>query len=200
MPKIISYTPPWLSRPAPGSQLFASSQGTLSSPQRQTRGSGNGSIKNANGNNRQYLGPKRTIARRGTEIFVAVDNELRWSDLCMLKDSYDDAERTGKHKGRHREANDEKGDGSGVKSYDSYRVCRSTAQVPNHIADSFGRSYNSLPRNRSGNSLCLRMETYWPSSPLILSMLPFYPILHSSVTHTATSNSARKWWRRRPMS
>lgn len=130
MPKIISYTPPWLSRPEPGSQLFASSQGILSSPHREARGSGNGSNKNANGTNRQYLGPKRKIARRGTEIVVAVDNEIRWSDLCMLKDNYDDAERTRKHKGRRRETDNETGrDNVEGKSYDSYRVCCSMAQL-----------------------------------------------------------------------
>ena len=130
MPKIISYTPPWLSRPEPGSQLFASSHGTLSSPHREPRGSGNASNKNANGTGRQYLGPTRTIARRGTEVFVAVDNEIRWSDLTMLKDNYDDAEQTRKQTGRRREAEkEEDGDNSEAKRYDSYRVCRSTAQL-----------------------------------------------------------------------
>lgn len=36
------------------------------------------------------MGHRRTIARRGTEIFVVVDNEIRWSDLCMLKDVWDE--------------------------------------------------------------------------------------------------------------
>lgn len=30
--------------------------------------------------------PSRLIARRGTQIFVAVDNEVRWTDLMLLKD------------------------------------------------------------------------------------------------------------------
>lgn len=33
-------------------------------------------------------GPKKLLACRGTEIFVAVDNQIRWSDLCMLKDDW----------------------------------------------------------------------------------------------------------------
>ena len=87
MPKVISYTPPWLSRPEPGSDVFSSSKGTLSSPhQDRTR-----SWHRSNGDvYRQHPGPNRTIAHRGTEIFVAVDNEIRWSDLCMLKDEYDE--------------------------------------------------------------------------------------------------------------
>ncbi len=37
-------------------------------------------------------GHRRTIARRGTEIFVVVDNEIRWSDLCMLKDVWEEGQ------------------------------------------------------------------------------------------------------------
>ena len=195
MPKIISYTPPWLSRPEPGAQLFASSRGTLSSPHREPRGSGNASNKNATGISRQYLGPTRTIARRGTEIFVAVDNEIRWSDLCMLKDNYDDAERTRKQKGRRQEVdNEEDGDNGELKSHASYRVCHSTAQVSNLLTDSFGRSYNSLYRSKYGNSLSLRVGTSLLSSPLILSTLPFCLVLRISVRVTITiSKSTRKW-------
>lgn len=35
---------------------------------------------------------RRIIARRGTEIFVVVDNEIRWSDLCLLKDDWEEAQ------------------------------------------------------------------------------------------------------------
>ncbi|KAL8751922.1 MAG: hypothetical protein Q9184_005899, partial [Pyrenodesmia sp. 2 TL-2023] len=35
--------------------------------------------------NGDYQGPQRTIACRNTEVFVVVDNEIRWSDLSMLK-------------------------------------------------------------------------------------------------------------------
>lgn len=31
-------------------------------------------------------GPLRTIACRGTQIFVAMGKEIRWSDLVLLKD------------------------------------------------------------------------------------------------------------------
>lgn len=89
MPKIISYTPPWLSRPEPGFHIFDGPQSTLSSPHRERRGSGH--LSNAN-IERPYLGAKKTIARRGTEVFVAADNKIRWADLCMLKDDYTEKE------------------------------------------------------------------------------------------------------------
>lgn len=75
MPKVISYTPPWLSRPSPGASLFSSSApkdpGSLRSP----KGAG-------------YLGPSRTLARRGNEVFTVVDNQIRWSSLTRLKDEW----------------------------------------------------------------------------------------------------------------
>lgn len=76
MPKILSYTPPWLSRPSPGFNLFSTNSGWISSA--------------------TYRGPRRIIARRGTEIFVVVDNQIRWSDLCMLKDEWDEQQKEGK--------------------------------------------------------------------------------------------------------
>src|SRR5438045_5155918 len=36
---------------------------------------------------RPISGPRRTIAHRGTEIFVAVGKEIRWADLARLKDA-----------------------------------------------------------------------------------------------------------------
>ncbi|KAL8692910.1 MAG: hypothetical protein Q9218_002168 [Villophora microphyllina] len=85
MPRVLSYTPPWLSRPSPGFDLFASTK-NLSSPNtpRSSRTQANG-IKRGE----EYLGPQRTIARRGTEVFVVVDNQIRWSDLSLLKDDFE---------------------------------------------------------------------------------------------------------------
>lgn len=75
MPKVISYTPPWLSRPSPGASLFSSSApkdpGSLRSPK-----------------GADYLGPSRTLARRGNEVFTVVDNQIRWSSLTRLKDEW----------------------------------------------------------------------------------------------------------------
>lgn len=66
MPRILSYTPDWLSRPKPAFNLFQSKK-----PESQQR----------------FEGARRTIAKRGTEVFVAVGKELRWSDLDILRDA-----------------------------------------------------------------------------------------------------------------
>lgn len=34
-------------------------------------------------------GPRRTIARRGTEVFIAVGKEIRWADLVYLKEAWE---------------------------------------------------------------------------------------------------------------
>ncbi|KAL5335927.1 hypothetical protein BJX70DRAFT_304992 [Aspergillus crustosus] len=81
MPKVISYTPPWLSRPSPGASLFSSSAskepGSLKSTKRV-----------------DYVGPSRTLARRGTEVFTVVDNQIRWSSLTRLKDDWQQRQRS----------------------------------------------------------------------------------------------------------
>lgn len=71
MPKVLSYTPDWLLRPAAGFKLFQSTQPD---------------------SKQQNEGSRRTVAHRGTEVFVAVGKELRWSDLNLLRD----AERDGR--------------------------------------------------------------------------------------------------------
>ena len=83
MPKIISYTPSWLSRPSPGFQVFNTAQSPSAVQSEQ---------KSFPGDN--YYGPTRTIARRGTEIFLAVGKKLRWADLTLLKDGYEEQLRT----------------------------------------------------------------------------------------------------------
>ncbi|MCJ1468524.1 hypothetical protein MMC07_007153 [Pseudocyphellaria aurata] len=84
MPKIISYTPSWLSRPSPGFHLFSSAKNPADNKKSSERLS-NQSI-NGSKPKKTHIGHVKTIARRGTEIFVAVDNEIRWSDLCMLRE------------------------------------------------------------------------------------------------------------------
>jgi nucleoporin NUP82 len=71
MPKVLSRTPEWLSHGAPGHSLFAAN------PQR----------KQLNGTRKVAPSlPFKTIVHRGTEVFVAVDNEIRWSDLVFLQE------------------------------------------------------------------------------------------------------------------
>lgn len=77
MPKVKHYSAAWLSKNAPGNQLFEPSADSLrskalSSPSKK----------------KQTPGPRRTIARRGTEVFVAVGKEIRWGDLVYLKEEW----------------------------------------------------------------------------------------------------------------
>lgn len=79
MPKVKHYSAAWLSNNAPGHQLFEASQDTLRSRAMSPAYSAK---------KKQPIGPKRTIARRGTEVFVAVGKEIRWADLAYLKDDW----------------------------------------------------------------------------------------------------------------
>jgi len=81
MPKVLSYTPSWLSRPSPGFDVFTT----------KNEAHPNGSFKPSKpSKHADFNTPSKTIAYRGTEIFVAIDNEIRWSDLAWLKELEDD--------------------------------------------------------------------------------------------------------------
>ena len=71
MPRVLSYTPSWLSRPSPGFDVFSTKNEAAAI---ETRSSN------------ELTGALKTIARRGTEVFVASGKEIRWTDLVMLKD------------------------------------------------------------------------------------------------------------------
>ncbi|OTB20503.1 hypothetical protein K445DRAFT_52135 [Daldinia sp. EC12] len=78
MPKIKSYTPAWLSAPSPGYDLFVPNANETLDPS-------------------AYIskvvskdGPRRTIACRGTEVFIAVGKEIRWADLLYLKERWEE--------------------------------------------------------------------------------------------------------------
>ncbi len=115
MPKIISYTPAWLSRPSSGFQVFANSRGV--------EGQGSKAQQNGRATGEGYEGPRRTIATRGIEIFVVVDNEIRWSELCMLKDDWEEQQKSQ----TDQNGNGERGGSPEVKqdppSGHKYRVC-----------------------------------------------------------------------------
>lgn len=74
MPKITSYTPAWLSRPSPGFDFFAPSKSKQIS---------NGTTKKSS---ILSQAPLRTIATRGTELFYAQGNEIRWAEASNLKE------------------------------------------------------------------------------------------------------------------
>lgn len=76
MPKVTNYAPAWLSRPSPGASVF-----TRSSPRNPVEDLRNGTKPTT-------TPATRTIAKRGTEVFTVVDNEIRWSDLARLKDQW----------------------------------------------------------------------------------------------------------------
>lgn len=67
--------------------------------------------------NSTCVGPKRIIARRGTEVFVVVDDQIRWSDLGMLKDKWDEQQILNKRKGNSLIDYDESGDGIVERNY-----------------------------------------------------------------------------------
>ncbi|KAK4238579.1 hypothetical protein C8A03DRAFT_14981 [Achaetomium macrosporum] len=77
MPKIKSFAPSWLNEPSPGHKLFAQSSEDV----RFTTPLAHGK--------KPKPGPRRTIARRGTEVFVAVGKQIRWGDLVYLKESWE---------------------------------------------------------------------------------------------------------------
>lgn len=76
MPKIKAYTPAWLSSPSPGHRLFTPN------PEDAQNIPSYGQIAAS------ATGPRRTIAIRGTEVFIAVGKEIRWADLAYLKERY----------------------------------------------------------------------------------------------------------------
>ncbi|KAH7243346.1 uncharacterized protein BKA55DRAFT_517055 [Fusarium redolens] len=79
MPKVKSYSAAWLSSNAPGHRLFEPSS-EASKPR---------SLESTYSSKKKTIpGPRRTIAHRGTEVFVAVGREIRWGDLAYLKDEW----------------------------------------------------------------------------------------------------------------
>ncbi|KAI1302566.1 hypothetical protein F5Y03DRAFT_206036 [Xylaria venustula] len=76
MPKIKAYTPAWLSSPSPGHQLFTPNpDSTQNTPSYSSIAASS-------------AGPRRLIATRGTEVFIAVGKEIRWADLVYLKERW----------------------------------------------------------------------------------------------------------------
>ncbi len=90
MPEVIGYTPPWLSRPSPGAGIFADP--SPQSPPSPSKRQGPSSPATP-----EYPGPKRLIAHRGTEVFAAVGNQIRWADLAKVKDRWEDSNNSRKH-------------------------------------------------------------------------------------------------------
>ncbi|KAL8708889.1 MAG: hypothetical protein Q9220_006345 [cf. Caloplaca sp. 1 TL-2023] len=93
MPKILNYTPPWLSRPSPGFDLFDSADHSSST----AKYSNASPPTNGTSSEPESPGPRRTIAHRGTEVFLVVRNQIRWADLSLLKDDWESTHRRRKN-------------------------------------------------------------------------------------------------------
>ena len=76
MQRVIERDPSWLDRFTPAAQLFKPSK------EKEPRAT--------QSKNSPYTGPLKRIAHRGTEVFVAVGNELRWSEVTALKEAAED--------------------------------------------------------------------------------------------------------------
>ena len=95
MPATLARTPEWLSRPNPGYNIFVESEPEASATT-------NPPTANSSRKRAAKPGPRRTIARRGTEIFTAVGKEIRWADLVYLKEAWEETSTKPKGK-RHSE-------------------------------------------------------------------------------------------------
>lgn len=116
MPKILSYTPPWLARPSAGSKVFTDPPTTTSPSSPSKRPSQLGLY--GDKATVSYQGPRKLLANRGTEIFTAVGNKIRWTDLSRLKEDWEEQTATG---GLQRSIEpEEKAD----VTFAPYRVCR----------------------------------------------------------------------------
>lgn len=113
MPKIISYTPPWLSRPSPASQAFTNSP---SHDWALSKSSSHPGSPTPLTTCPAYEGPHRLLVQRGTEIFVVVGNQIRWLDLRMVKDDWREQQSHAVNRGDLVERQ--------ASQFSPYRVCR----------------------------------------------------------------------------
>lgn len=108
MPQIVDYAPAWLSRPSPGASFFSvAGADRTNSPAKHSRNLSDGNTRNET----PYEGPLRILARRGNEVFVVVDNQIRWAKLTSLKDEWHQEVRKNRRdasRGREAEKNEDK--------------------------------------------------------------------------------------------
>jgi len=108
MPKIKSFAPGWLNEPSPGHKLFELTPEDNKLPASLAF------------SRKAKPGPRRTIARRGTEVFVAVGKQIRWGNLAALKETWESKQtRTT----TPFEIYDEEAGGEHAALADGYRVC-----------------------------------------------------------------------------
>ncbi len=109
MPKVLSYTPAWLSKPNPGHQIFTPTPIAQAATLSATSASSRRSAK---------PGPRRTLAHRGSEVFIAVGKEIRWADLVYLKEAWEDKQyRKPSYEGKETDDNRNQYEGDHAQGY-----------------------------------------------------------------------------------
>lgn len=137
MPKIKGWTPAWLDKPAPGSKLFAPSKDDQKSSAFSSKA-------------RSKPGPTRTIARSGSQVFVAVGKEVRWADLIDLKERWQEKTSRGRTGVRiKRESSggvqdDEILQAAAGEDYAGFRVCLMRDYAVYSLANLYPRPSTSL--------------------------------------------------------
>ncbi|KAL1842387.1 hypothetical protein VTJ49DRAFT_5346 [Mycothermus thermophilus] len=113
MPKIKSFAPSWLNEPSRGYKLFELSGDDARPP-------------TGLYNKKSKPGPRRTIARRGTEAFVAVGKQIRWGDLALLRNFWeaDQSSRAGSPERGKKDTADGSPDFNDLPIPDGYRVIK----------------------------------------------------------------------------
>ena len=120
MPKVIGATPPYLSRPSPGSQIFAASE-PRSPASLSKRFSYSGSPDSPS-TSAPYQGPQRLLASRGAEIFTVIDNKIRWADLGAVRDQWEECTQSGNSRSGLSRGNTTQGAGEIVYRVSPYQV------------------------------------------------------------------------------
>lgn len=130
MPKIVSYTPAWLSKPAPGHELFVAAEEKPTKGQATSFKAMSESLKR-----NAKPGPRRTIAHRGTEVFVAVGKEIRWADLVSLKENWEDKQDNQRRNHRGSRPGDGDAGSDDEDQIQGYRVSRTSWSAHGLFAD-----------------------------------------------------------------
>ncbi|KAL8824332.1 MAG: hypothetical protein Q9170_008191 [Blastenia crenularia] len=200
MPKVLSYTPPWLSRPSPGFKLFDSTRKpTISTTQNGFKAS------NGKQNEEDCRGPQRTIAHRNTEIFTVVNNEIRWSDLTLLKDQSENLDGRETHQ---RKENARRGQTYRVLGITIFEQIRQLSVSPNGeflaIATSHTVHVAVLPNpssfdEGSGISIKVTAFTLGPTTHVLtessISSILWHPCgVHGSCLVTITREAVVRLW------
>jgi len=85
MPKVIGYTPSWLSQPSSGARIFSDPEALAPpSPSKKSAFS-----RQHEKDSSEALLRTTTVAHRGTEVFTVVGNKIRWADLARIKEGWE---------------------------------------------------------------------------------------------------------------